>query len=186
MPTVPHTDLQRRLFGERYVGASLSRLNVGANESRKACQWIEEPNGFLIITGPPGVGKTYFCSALIEVMPQTMQTFRAYHERALLKRLRDKMQDGGDYLQELHYLTDDDLIIVDDIGSSGHTDWREEILMELLDYRYSQRKPTVFTSNLNRGDFYNIYHPRIASRMFAKENTIIDLSHMKDQRMNGL
>ncbi len=128
------------------------------------------------------------CSAFIEMMPNKCRTFRAYSERRLFERLRQGISSGvgGDYISNLHDLVDDDLIIVDDIGSSGHNAWREEILMELVDYRYKDGKKTVFTSNLSKSDFRSIYGERITSRLFSSQNTIVELFGMPDLRQQGM
>jgi len=142
---------------------------------------------FLVITGPAGTSKTYFCSAMIEIIFNKFETFRAFDERDLLRKLRQGMGSSmhGDYLDHLQQLIDDELIIIDDVGSSGHTEWREEALMEAIDFRYGSTLPTIFTSNLSKKDFYQIYGQRISSRLFAKENTIIDLEGMPDLREKG-
>ena len=127
------------------------------------------------------------CSAFLEFMPKSCRTFRAYSERQLFERLRQGISSGqgGDYLANLHYMVDDDLIIIDDVGSSGHNSWREEVLMELVDYRYKDGRKSIFTSNLERDDFKNIYGERIYSRLFSTQNTIVSLFGMPDLRQMG-
>jgi len=104
-----------------------------------------------------------------------------------LRKVRQSISDNssGDYLEYLHSLLDDDFIIIDDVGSSGHTEWREEVLMEAIDFRYENMMPTMFTSNLSKQDFYEVYGQRIASRLFATENTIVSLDGMEDFRQFG-
>lgn len=82
-------------------------------------------------------------------------------------------------------MIDDDLIILDDFGSSGHTDWREEILFEAIDYRYSKKMPTIISSNLSREEIFSTYGKRIGSRIFSKENLIVDFENI-DLRQEGL
>lgn len=179
--------MQRRFFGERFVGASLSRVNVGDGLSEKIGSYIKSPAKFLVIVGPPGTGKTYICSALMEIMPKRVTSIRAYSERKLLEKLRMGISQGveGDYMSHLHYLIDDDFVIIDDLGSSGHNAWREEILMEAIDYRYKDGKKTVFTSNLSSKDFMDVYGERIKSRLFATENTVVSLFGQPDLRAQG-
>lgn len=139
-----------------------------------------------MILGPPGVGKTYICSALLEDFPQGNLTVRAYSERKLFERLRAGISaNHGDYMDHLHQLIDDDLVILDDVGSSGHNAWREEVLMEALDYRYKDGKKTVITSNLDQDDFKRTYGERITSRLFASENSVVSLFGMPDLRQQG-
>lgn len=155
--------------------------------SREISEWIAKPTNFLVVSGEPGTGKTFLCSALVELMISKFSSMRAYSERALLRKIRNSFDENakGDYLDYLHQLLDDQLIILDDIGSSGHTDWREEILMEAVDYRYEAMLPTVFTTNLSKEEVYGVYGKRIGSRLFAKENTVIILEDMPDLRQMG-
>lgn len=142
---------------------------------------------FLVILGPPGTGKTYLCSALYAYVVDKFRSIRCYHERQLLQRLRDFIGGAshGDYLGYLHLLTDDDLIILDDVGSSGFNEWREEVIFEFVDYRYNQQKATIITSNLTYDEFDELSKGRIASRLFASENIIVDFSPIGDLRKEG-
>lgn len=92
---------------------------------------------------------------------------------------------GGDYLDTVKYLVNHDFLILDDIGSSGFNEWRTEVLFDTIDQRYESRKPTVFTSNLTREELTKGLGSRGASRLFAKENLIIELHDKQDQRKEG-
>lgn len=148
-----------------------------------------QPKHNLVLIGPPGTGKTYICSALIDVMlDYTLdpRSFRVYKEINLLSKLRSKISDGcGDYDAYLKELVDDRMIIIDDLGSSSHTEFREDVLFSLLDYRYERRLPTIFSTNLSKGDINETYNDRIYSRLFAEENTVIDMRGMPDRRTLG-
>lgn len=154
-------------------------------------KWLKDFSNFLIITGPAGTGKTYFCSAVIEGLitkNKMFSSFRFWGERDLLKRLRMSMKDSsyGDYIDHLQYLIDDDFIIVDDLFSSGHNQWREEVILELIDYRYRRNLPTIFTSNLNPSQIQEIYGERIFDRLFATQNMHISYEGMESFRRQGL
>lgn len=104
----------------------------------------------------------------------------------MLKRLREGIEMGWEATDTLIRLIDDDVIIYDDLGSQGHNDWREKIMLEFLDIRYNSEKPTIFTTNLGQNDFEKIYGERIADRLFAEENLILDLSKAPSLRKQGL
>lgn len=93
---------------------------------------------------------------------------------------------NADYITHLRYMIDDDLVIFDDLGSAGHTDWREEVILEMIDRRYTGRRPTIFTSNLTKQEISDTYGKRIASRLFAKENIVVELFHCSDLRQEGM
>jgi DNA replication protein DnaC len=142
----------------------------------------------MVLVGPPGVGKTYFCSAILENIPKGIRFLRGYSEKDLLRRVRQSFSGSGngDYVTYLQSLIDDDLVIIDDIGASGYTEWRDEILFDTVDYRYSTKKPTILTTNLTMKELGETYSHRLKSRIFASENTVIDMSDCSDLRQEGL
>lgn len=175
---------QKHFFGQRFVGASLSRIRMPSGFSVKISDWIKEPNNFMVVTGPAGAGKTYFCAAMFAPLINQYGYFRAYNEAGLFRLIRDHISgnSSGDYIAFLHTQIDDRLLILDDIGSAGHTEWREEILMETIDYRYRSNLPTILTSNLSKEEFLEEYGKRITSRIFDKENLIIDMVGLTNYR----
>lgn len=113
-------------------------------------------------------------------------SFRCWHEDRIFQSLREKISsENGDYLQHLKLMIDDTVIIIDDLGCNKRNDWREEIIFDLIDVRYNSTRPTIFTSNLTKQDFKNIYHPRIYSRLFAAENILVEAA-LPDLRQEGM
>lgn len=113
------------------------------------------------------------------------RSFRYWKEQNLLQQIRSNMDTyKGDYLLSLKYLIDDPLVIIDDIASDKHSEWREEVLFGLIDERYNSMLPTVITSNLSINEFKRIYQERFTSRLFAKENYIIEINDGVDLRTN--
>ncbi len=150
---------------------------------------MEKPTNFLVYCGNPGLGKTYLCSCLIEwVMKRYGNDWRYWKEYNLLEKLRSSMDNQkGDYLQILKYMIDCEFLMIDDVGGTGKlTDWREEILTAIVDSRYDSMKPTVITSNFCQNEFLEKYHARIHSRIFAKENTIIEIPNGVDFRLEDM
>jgi DNA replication protein DnaC len=149
----------------------------------KISQWMKNPKNFLIYLGNPGIGKTFLCAALIPWAMERFINFRYHNERQLFTKVRQSMDEGkGDFLECLKWLLDDEFVMLDDIGSSGFTEWRKDIFFEAIDQRYNSMKPTLITSNLSKEDFIKIYHPRLNSRLFASENTVIELDTLEDFR----
>ncbi len=176
--------LQSQLVGVRYAGATLAKITGGSTE--RIPEWIKNGKGFLVYLGAPGIGKTYFCAALIAYVHKRFNTYRYWKERDFFSRLRSRMEHDGDYITEIGYMMDDDFVMIDDIGSSGINNWRSEVLFALIDFRYETGKPTVFTSNLTRDSLSNSLGPRAASRLFAAENLIIEIHEGQDLRKDGM
>jgi len=139
---------------------------------------------FLILTGPAGTGKTDIVMAMCEWVVAAFDTYRVHIESDLY----DKMHPSDHHWAtktELENFIDDQFILIDDIGSHNDSSWVERILKDTIDFRYRNRLCTVFTTNLSKYDFYKRFHPRIGSRLFATENTVIDFTGLPDYRELG-
>jgi DNA replication protein DnaC len=135
--------------------------------------------------GRPGCGKTYICAALIEWMFGKVADIYFIREAKFMARIRDSFDMKGDYRHEIEYQTDHDLLMFDDIGSVGESksDWRKEVLFEVINLRYESCKTTVFTTNYTAEEIREKLGERSYSRLMSKENTIIDMFKYPDIRM---
>jgi len=186
-----NTELERSVyefrlnnFKRRYHDASLSKIDYSNEKMNLLNSYLKKPKNMLILLGNSGTSKTYFCSAIVEWMFTNFYTRRYHKEDDLLASLRNFISEGsGEYLKELERLTDDAIVILDDVASSitpgkvtyKDFEWRREIFFHFLDSRYNSMLPTIITSNLTPPEFKEIYSQRIYSRLFATENTIITL-----------
>ena len=57
------------------------------------------------------------------------------------------------------------LLVMDEVGRRGETDWEDRLLFELLDKRYGDLKDTLLLSNQERQAFLEAIGPSLASRM---------------------
>lgn len=145
---------------------------------------MAKKTNFLVFCGNPGIGKTNLCASLVGWAMNNFNSFRYWNESELLKKVRSSMDEyKGDYLDTLKLCIDDDLVMIDDIGSTGLNEWRKEIIFDAIDERYNSMLPTILTSNFTRHEFETKFHPRIASRIFDKENILIEIYDGLDMRM---
>jgi len=180
------------------MDAGLARLELPSPIMGMLKDYLKNPKHMLLFHGSPGIGKTYFCAALIEWAFTYFNSVRFHNEKKLLSTLRQKISDGyGDYGRNLEMMIDDDIVILDDVGSGINPhqvsykdlEWRREIFFHFLDYRYHSKMPTIITSNFKKSEFESVYSERIMSRLFAKENTVIGLfgsDGQLDKRSRGM
>jgi DNA replication protein DnaC len=104
----------------------------------------------LMLIGPPGIGKTHIAvSVLQQVIRRTGARGLYYDTRALLRDIRST------YNPVLHMAEMDvirpvmeaEILVLDDLGAERLTDWVEETMSLIVNTRYNERRPTIFTSN---------------------------------------
>jgi DNA replication protein DnaC len=57
------------------------------------------------------------------------------------------------------------LLVVDEIGKRGESEWENNLLFELLNRRYNAIKPTILIDNRTRDEFAAYIGPSLASRI---------------------
>jgi len=132
-------------------------------------RWAEKPEGWLFLVGKYGSGKTHLAASIAN---RAMEKGRGVHMATmpdLLEMLRQGYQDKAvaNFEQRWQMLCEMPLLIVDDLGSERQTDWVLEQLYRLINWRYEQRLPMVFTSNLDPRDPGVRVEERVRSRLLT-------------------
>lgn len=198
---------QRRVHGQwdaqfdaRYKKKLLSGVLLPEDIQQKLNEWMKKPfwdKHILLFISSPGLGKTDFFSRLGEWVGENFNNARYYLETTLLGKLKNDIADGtGSWETNLRYLIDDEFVVLDDVArwavkngefNPDKNEWAREVFQELVDNRYNKRLPTVITSNLTRNQIKSLYGERVASRLFATENTFIECFDSNlDLRSQGL
>ena len=130
----------------------------------------------LLFYGDAGVGKTHLAVALMkEAIVRKGARAVFYEIRELLKLVRDTYS-GSTEMSELDVLRpvlEAELLVLDDLGAEKKSEWVDETLGLVINTRYSERRLTVFTTNLRDventepGSF--AYHLGLRTRSRLKE-----------------
>lgn len=167
----------------RYQQCELSNFDTGISSHRQAHQkvtrFIEQfpvVDRGLLLHGDHGVGKTHLAVALLKDVIRLKGARGLFYEtRDLLKLVRDTYTSQSDAteLEVLRPVFEAELLVLDDVGSEKKSEWVEETLGLVINTRYSERRVTVITTNLQ--DLTDDTHPnsimfklggRIRSRLF--------------------
>jgi len=176
--------MQLDQFGRTFEGARLSRATLPEGVPEKVIAWLKEGKGFLVFIGSPGVGKTYFCAAVLAWIYGKFPSQRYWDERRFFDRIFLAMNSGQSTTFTVNNYLDDHFLIYDDLGSQDISEWKVSMTFNIVDNRYCSNLPTIFTSNLNSKKILEKYGERIWDRLFDKRNLIIDMHGFKSKRQN--
>jgi DNA replication protein DnaC len=129
-----------------------------------ATDYATQPEGWLLLLGGFGCGKTHLAAAIANhvVQDHRMQVYFAVAPD-LLHHLRAAYAPTSDvtYDERFEQIRSVYLLIIDDLGAEQSTPWAAEKLYQIFNYRYNNRLPTVVTSNCDLDSL----DPRVRSRL---------------------
>lgn len=117
------------------------------------------------IYGASGTGKTYLSKILHNSLLSDFQDSCYIRAVDLAITLR-KECFGENYKTVLKDFQTVPLLVIDDFGTQKNTEWVSETLFAILDYRYTQHLPVVFTSNIPPME---LGQPRLSSRIMDRK-----------------
>jgi DNA replication protein DnaC len=121
------------------------------------------PAGWLTLLGPYGCGKTHLAAAVAhEVLAHGVPVLFVVVPD-LLDHLRATFRPDTEvsYDERFELVRTVALLVLDDLGTESGTAWAREKLYQLINHRYNEQLPTVFTSNVR----LDALDGRIVSRM---------------------
>lgn len=134
-------------------------------------QWEEnlESGKGLYFCGDVGTGKTHLAVGVMNWLIEKHKVpslFVTVPE--LLDNLRGAYSDPNRNLDEwMDAVKNANLLVLDDLGSEKVTSWVQERLFVIVNHRYQEALPTLFTSNIAPGDLAAQMGARTASRVMS-------------------
>ncbi|MEM7343014.1 MAG: ATP-binding protein [Chloroflexota bacterium] len=114
-----------------------------------AVEFAENPQGWLVLLGGYGCGKTHLAAAIANAKINFGQQALFVVVPDLLDHLRATYSphSATTYDERFEEVRSAPLLILDDLGAHSSTPWAQEKLFQIFNHRYNAQLPTVVTSN---------------------------------------
>jgi DNA replication protein DnaC len=153
----------------RVVASDAARARMKVDEYLDSWEENREEGRGLYFCGGVGTGKTHLAVAVMNELIRRKRVpslFVTVPE--LLDNLRETYNKPGRNLDEwMDAVQNADFLVLDDLGSERPTEWVRERIFVMVNYRYREALPTVFTSNIGPKDLAQQLGERTASRIIA-------------------
>ena len=132
----------------------------------RARQYASSLNGWLLLQGGFGCGKTHLAAAIANhvvgmgvptlflTVPDLLDTLRFSYD-----------SEDTPFEQRFEEIRNAPLLVLDDFGTQNATAWAQEKLFQIVNYRYINKLPLVVTTNLDLDEI----EARIRSRLADPE-----------------
>lgn len=140
-------DLTGKDFDWTKYSADVSRAKDMVNKYiLKFSQFKDNGMGLYIYSGTKGSGKTMLsCCILNEIAKRYAGSVKFINALDLLEMTKKSYQGSDDELKQLYHAG---LLVIDDIGVQLSKEWVDTVFYKLINDRYINRKPTIYTSNI--------------------------------------
>lgn len=144
------------------VGLGQLQADSLENAYNQAKTFAENREGWLLMMGRYGCGKTHLAAAIANAAIESNVSTLFLTVPDLLDWLRyayaGSEMSFEDRFEEIREIP---LLILDDFGTQNATAWAQEKIFQIINHRYINQLPTVVTSNMMIDDFEGRVRSRI-------------------------
>tara|TARA_B100000700_G_scaffold39796_3_gene40242 strand:- start:60 stop:1430 length:1371 start_codon:yes stop_codon:yes gene_type:complete len=144
------------------------RLLTATNAAKT---FATNPEGWLLLIGGHGCGKTHLAAAISNQRIQNGHSALFITTADLLDHLRATFSPNSPirFDKQFSTLRNAPLLVLDDLTIESATPWAKEKLMQLIDHRYVTKLPTIITTAADKSDLGT----RLESRLLNPDISII-------------
>ena len=126
----------------------------------------------LIIFGSVGTGKTHLSASIAnDFASKGIPTlFGTYIEH--LEHIRNEFESAGANAH-LNDMKKTMVLVIDDLGKEKRTEWTQQVLFDVINYRYEHLLPVIITTNFDVDGLANHVGAAIWSRLYEMSGSIV-------------
>lgn len=114
-------------------------------------RFTRSPDGFVVLYGDTGVGKTHLAVAAASALANTPAGMRFVSMPRLLDRLRATYEPGAPvpFSRLFSLVLDAPVLMLDDFGRETSNDWSKDKTAQIVFHRHAQGLPTLVATHLD-------------------------------------
>ncbi len=135
---------------ENFVDTPTLSLQQAKAKAREFIDRYPFVEAGLLFVGPSGRGKTHLACAVLSELASTKGVNGMYVDFSdLLLKIQTSFRPDADESKEsvLTPFVETELLVLDELGASKPHPWVQDVLYNLLNTRYNQKRVTIATSN---------------------------------------
>jgi DNA replication protein DnaC len=155
---------------------------------RVAQEYATAPEGWLVLTGPSGTGKSHLAASIVNAILDRTEGALWVFVPDFLDHLRTTFNPQSDVSYDDLFTTvrDAPVLVLDDLGAHSSSQWAEEKLYQILAHRYDARRPTVITTNKLLDNFEGRIRARLQDAEVSRIIAVVGYTSEVVNRLMGL
>jgi len=147
-----------------------------ADAKSESLNFSKNPDGWLLLTGNTGVGKTHLAAAIASERISSFKPVYFGFLPSVLERLRNF--NDGEPNNFFNFLIQHPFLIIDDLGSQTNTIWAEEKIYQLIVSRHNNLLPTVITTRASNVKEDLAFSPQINEAITSRLTDIKNVNEI--------
>jgi len=152
---------------ERLLSASFDSWLHSESLKSELISYSRNPKEFYVFIGKNGIGKSYSASAIIREYFERNGEYPLFYNVSSL--YQEWLSNVKSPLKLMYKLTRTPLLVLDDLGTRTPSEAFCDFIYLVVNSRYSDRKGTVVTTNMDVNELEDKFGKAIVSRLFRGE-----------------
>ncbi len=150
-----------------YVTDNQGQRQAFSVSRRWVSEFLEGGSKNFIFSGSTGTGKSHLACAMANALMTRNKTVLVITVAELMMKIRDKYnrQSNVTEAQFLKYLSQVDLLVLDEVGVQRMNDHEAIMINTIIDSRYTNEKATGILTNLKFDDLTQVLGARVMERL---------------------